>query len=61
MTRAQADALLAEKGLILVDVYHQDDLSTPHHWLVAYASGGIVATGPTWRWALANALDIAPF
>lgn len=61
MTRAQADALLAEKGLLLVDVYRKDDLTKPHHWLVAYATGVIVATGPTWQWATAEALDIAPF
>lgn len=68
MTRSQADALLAENGMEFVEITAEGKLLTVlvvlSLWRARKARSltpYTVSSAPTWRWALADALDIAPF
>ena len=65
VTRSQADALLAEKGLRLDEIPNGFIVTRPapdrSEHAERYDLRDLVSHGPTYQWATAEALDIAPF
>lgn len=54
-------AYLKTRGLALVDIYSERDLSTPAFWIVATTSGHELSRGLTWVWAYAEWSGLAPW
>lgn len=55
-------AYLKTRGVALVDIYDERDLSTPAFWIVASTqSGHELARGQTWVWAYAEFTQVAPW
>lgn len=61
MTLEKAQEILREQhNLELVDVYHEADLVTPHHWVAATRDGKIKAEGKSWGVVFAAVTGEAP-
>lgn len=54
-------AYLKTRGVALVDVYDECDLSTPAYWIVASETGHELSRGVTWVWAYAEFTGLAPW
>ena len=55
-------AYLKTRGVALVDIYDERDLSTPAFWIVASTqSGHELSRGLTWVWAYAEYTQVAPW
>lgn len=54
-------AFLKTRGLVLVDIYSERDLSRPAFWIVATESGHELSRGFTWVWAYAEWSGVAPW
>lgn len=61
MTLEKAREILREQhALELVDIYHESDLVTPHHWIAATVGGLVEAEGRTWGEVFASVTGEAP-
>ena len=54
-------AYLKTRGLALVDIYSERDLSRPAFWIVATESGHELSRGLTWVWAYAEWSGVVPW
>lgn len=55
-------AYLKTRGVALVDIFDERDLSKPAFWIVAsIQSGHELSRGVTWVWAYAEFTQVAPW